>query len=341
MIDFIQRWVVQVDYFPALVSRRQKKGGSMGEKTLMRERIRIFFLASLCLVCLFQGCQKGPSEKELVRVNDVSISLEEFREITERQSLEGKLRLLKEKDRRDFLENYLITREVLYQEASKKGYDKNKQILAKIDDIKRAMVIDAFLEDTLSKKGDVSDNEIQRYYREHKDLFTEPEEIKFRQIIVESEPMMQEVLVKLARGESFEKLASTYNVGKYREDGGNFGSIRRGQLSPVLAQFEEVAFSLRNKGEISEVIKTPFGYHIIRLDDKRGTALKPLSLVKERIRQVLESEKKQAARTAFVKEAKTRATIFINEELWGKEEKQELKPGGEKKTVKPEEDKTR
>jgi peptidyl-prolyl cis-trans isomerase C len=298
--------------------------------------VRIFFLISLCLVCLLLACQKGPGEKELVRINDVSLSLEEFREITERQSLEGKLRLLKEKDRRDFLENYLITREVLYQEASKKGFDKNKQILSKIDDIKRAMVIEAFLEDTLSKQGAVSDNEIQRYYREHKDLFTEPEEIRFRQIMVESEPMMQEVLVKLSRGESFEKLASTYNIGKYREDGGNFGSIRRGQLSPVLAQFEEAAFSLRNKGEISEVIKTPFGYHILRLDDKRGSALKPLGLVKERIRHVLESEKRQAARTAYVKEAKTRATILINEELWAKEEKQELKPDGEKKTVKPE-----
>jgi peptidyl-prolyl cis-trans isomerase C len=311
----------------------------MEKATLKGERIRVFFLFSLCLMCLFGGCQKKPGDNELVRVNDVSISLEEFREITERQSLEGKLRLLREKDRRDFLENYLITREILYQEASKKGYDKNKQILAKIDDIKRAMVIDAFLEDTLSKRGDVSDTEIQRYYVEHKELFTEPEEIKFRQIIVESEPVVQDVLVKLSRGESFEKLASTYNVGKYREDGGNFGTIRRGQLSPVLAQFEEAAFSLRNRGEISEVIKTPFGYHIIRLDDKRGTALKPLGLVKERIRHVLESEKKQTARTAFVKEAKARATIFINEELWVKEEKQELKTDGEKKPVKPEEQK--
>jgi peptidyl-prolyl cis-trans isomerase C len=311
----------------------------MEKATLKGERIRVFFLFSLCLMCLFGGCQKKPGDNELVRVNDVSISLEEFREITERQSLEGKLRLLREKDRRDFLENYLITREILYQEASKKGYDKNKQILSKIDDIKRAMVIDAFLEDTLSKRGDVSDTEIQRYYVEHKELFTEPEEIKFRQIIVESEPVVQDVLVKLSRGESFEKLASTYNVGKYREDGGNFGTIRRGQLSPVLAQFEEAAFSLRNRGEISEVIKTPFGYHIIRLDDKRGTALKPLGLVKERIRHVLESEKKQTARTAFVKEAKARATIFINEELWVKEEKQELKTDGEKKPVKPEEQK--
>jgi peptidyl-prolyl cis-trans isomerase C len=318
---------------------RRKKSGSLRKETLMRKRFQIFFLLSPWLMCLFLGCQKGTGEKELVRVNDVSISLEEFREITERQSLEGKLRLLKEKDRRDFLENYLITREVLYQEASKKGYDKNTQIMGKIEDIKRAMVIEAFLEDTLNKRGDVSDNEIQRYYKEHKDLFTEPEEIKIRQIIVESEPILQGVLTKLSRGESFEKMASTYNVGKYREDGGNFGSIKRGQLSPVLVQFEEAAFSLRNKGEISEVVKTPFGYHIIRLDDKRGTALKPLGLVKERIRLVLQSEKKQAARASYVKEAKVKAKISINEKVWAEEEKQELNPGGENKTLNTEEEK--
>jgi peptidyl-prolyl cis-trans isomerase C len=331
MIDFIQRSVVQANSFAALASYRQKRIGSLRKETLMRKRFQIFFLLSPWLICLFLGCQKGTGGKELVRVNDVSISLEEFREITERQSLEGKLRLLKEKDRRDFLENYLITREVLYQEASKKGYDKNTQIMGKIEDIKRAMVIEAFLEDTLSKRGDVSDSEIQQYYKENKDLFTEPEEIKIRQIIVESEPVLQGVLMRLSNGESFEKLASTYNVGKYREDGGNFGSIRRGQLSPSLAQFEEAAFSLRNKGEISEVVKTPFGYHIIRLDDKRGTALKPLGLVKEKIRLVLQAKKKQEVRTAYLKETKTKAKISINEKLWAEEEKKELEPKEEKK----------
>ena len=297
----------------------------------MRKRFQILFLFSLWLICLFLGCQKGIGEKELVRVNDVSITFEEFREITERQSLEGKMILLSEKDRRDFLENYVITREVLYQEAAKKGYDKNKEIMAKIEDIKRAMVIEAFLEDTLNKRGDVSDNEIQRYYKEHKDLFTEPEEIKIRQIIVESEPVLQGVLMRLSNGKSFEKLTSTYNVNKYREDGENFGSIRRGQLSPSLAQFEEAAFSLRNKGEISEVVKTPFGYHIIRLDDKRGTALKPLSLVKEKIRLVLQAKKKQEVRSAYLKETKTKAKISINEKLWAEEEKKELEPKEEKK----------
>jgi parvulin-like peptidyl-prolyl isomerase len=62
------------------------------------------------------------------------------------------------------------------------------------------------------------------------------------------------------------------------------GYIRRGQLAPSFAQFEEAAFSLMKKGDISEVVSTPYGYHIIRLEDMRGTAVRPLNQVKERIR---------------------------------------------------------
>lgn len=298
----------------------------------MKKRLGSFFLFSFWLVCLVSGCQKGMGEKELARVNEVSITLEEFRQITERQSLEGKMRLLNESDRRDFLENYVIAREVLYQEAAKKGYDKNREIMGKVEDIKRAMVIEAFLENALSKMNDVSDSEIQHYYKENKELFTEPEEIKIRQIIVDSVSILQEIVMKLSKGEGFEKLASTYNVGKFREDGGNFGFLRRGQLSPSLAQFEEAAFSLKNKGEISEVVKTPFGYHIIRLDDKRGTALKPLGLVKEKIRLVVQAKKRQDTHVAYLRDAKARAKITINDKLWAAEERKELNPAEEGKT---------
>jgi peptidyl-prolyl cis-trans isomerase C len=299
---------------------------------LIRQKLYISIGLCIFLIGLCPACRKDSSDKELVKVNDVSVTSDEFHRITERQSLEGKMRLLTEKDRRDFLENYVVTREVLYQEASKKGYDTRKDITDKLDDIKRAMVIEAFLEDTLSKKSDVTDAEIQRFYKDNPKLFTEPDEIKIRQIIVQSEPILQEILTKLSKGESFAKLASTYNVGKFREDSGSFGWIRRGQLSPVLTQFEEAAFSLRNKGEISDVIKTPFGYHIVQLEDKRGTALKPFGLVKEKLRSMLQEQKKQEARTAFVRDAKAKSRITINEKLWAEEEKKEPKPAQEKKT---------
>jgi peptidyl-prolyl cis-trans isomerase C len=284
---------------------------------------------------LFLSCQrtgeKGLGEKDLVRINDVSISMGEFHQMLEKQPLEGKMKLLSEKETRDFLENYVIPREVLYQEAKKRGLDKNKEILTKIEDVKRAMVIEALLEEVLRGKAEVSEEEIQRYYKENQALFTEPQEIKIRHIVVNSEPALKEVVTKLSKGENFEKLASTYNIGNFKEDGGNLGYIRRGQLAPPFAQFEEAAFSLRKRGEISEVVNTPYGYHIIRLEDMRGTAVRPLNQVKERIRFFLQPKKRQDAYLEYVKEAKLKAKILINEKLWAEEEKKEAKPKKEKR----------
>jgi peptidyl-prolyl cis-trans isomerase C len=295
----------------------------------------IYFIIVLFFFSWFLGCEKkgekGLGGKELVRINNVSISLEEFRQMSEKQPLEGKMRLLNEKGLRDFLDNYVIPREVLYQEGKQKGLDKNKEIMAKVEDFKRAMVIEALLEEVLKGKGEVSESEIQKYYKENADRFTEPREIKIRHIVVNSEPVLKEVLTKLARGESFEKLASTYNVDKSREDGGDLGYIRRGQLAPSFAQFEEAAFSLRKKGEISELVKTPIGYHLIQLEERRGTALRPFDQVKEKINFFLQEKKRQDAYLAYVKETKSRAKIIVNEKLWAEEEKKEVKPREERK----------
>jgi peptidyl-prolyl cis-trans isomerase C len=300
---------------------------------MMKKRIvfiiGIFFLLGT-LSCGDSG--KGDlGRKELVRINKLSISIEEFRQMSEKQPLEGKMRLLDEKGMRDFLENYVITREVLYQEAKKKGFDKKEEILAKVDDFRRAMIIDALIDEALRGKSEANDEEIQRYYRENKSLFTEPVEVKVRHIVVNSEPVLKEVLTRLSKGESFEKLASTFNIDRTREDGGNLGYIRRGQLAPSFAQFEEAAFSLVKKGDLSEVIRTPYGFHIIQLEEMRGANLRPLEQVRERIRLFLQAKKRQEAYLGYVKEVKSKASILINEKLWAEEEKRGEKTKEDKK----------
>jgi len=300
---------------------------------MVRNGVSIGLLLVLCLG--LWACQRSGDDRqvknELVRINDVSITLDEFRQMSEDQSLEKKMRLISEKGLRDFLDNYVITREVLYQEAKKKGFDQRKEILAKVEEIKRMMAIDALLEEALKGKSEVSDAEVQQYYKENQQQFTEPREVRIRHLFVNSEPVLQEVRGKLAKGESFEKLASQYNIDLTREDGGDLGFVKRGQLSPAFAQFEEVAFSLRNPGDISDVVKTPLGYHILKLEDKKGTVLRPFDQVKENIRLFLQAKKRQDAYLEYIKEAKVRAKITVNEKLWAEEEKKENVPREEKK----------
>ena len=310
----------------------------------MLKKTLLFIALLLLAASLFSGCgksgEKEMGDKELVRINEVPISLDEFHQISEGQSLEGKMRLLNEKGLRDFLENYLITREILYQEAKKKGFEKNKDILAKIENFKRMTLIDSLLEEALKGKTEVSEGELQQYYKENQDRFTEPLEIKVRHIIVNTEPALKEVLMKLSQKEDFAKLASSYNLDVSREDEGNLGWIKRGQLAPSFTQFEEAAFSLKNRGEISEVIQSGMGYHLIQLVDKRGTTVRPYEKVKEGLRFFLQTKRRQDAYLEYVKELKSKAKIVVNEKLWSEEEKRELKPVEEKPKVEKPKDET-
>ena len=306
----------------------------VNKERMMMKRIPVFagilFLTALLLLGCGKSREKEMGEKELVRVNDVSISLDEFHQISEGQSLEGKMRLLNEKGLRDFLENYVVTRELLYQEAKKKGFEKNQEIRLKIENFRKMTLIDALMDELLRGKTEVSESEIQQYYKENQDRFTEPSEIKIRHLFVTSDAALKEVMMRLSQKEEFTKLAEKYNMDKSREDGGNLGWIKRGQLAPSFAQFEEAAFSLKNRGEISDVVQTGLGYHLIQLDERRGSAVRPYDKVKEGIRFSLQTKKRQDAYLQYVKELKSKARIAVNEKVWAEEEKRGSKPPEEK-----------
>lgn len=285
-----------------------------GNRSIFIGSILLFFL-----LLLWGGCQKEMGRNELARINDVSITIQDFNQMADRQPLEAKMRLLTEKAQRDFFENYVVTRELLLQEAKKKGIDKDPEMALKIEDLRRAMIIDTLLDEVLKGKHEVSEPEIRQYYKRNPNRFTEPKEVKVRQIVVSSEAALKEVMKRLAAGERFETLAATQNPDQLRGEGGSLGYIRRGQLAPVFASFEETAFSLKNKGDISEVVRTPHGYHLIQLEDKRGSTVRPLEQVRDTIRAFLQAKKRQDAYLEYVRELKAKAKIAVNEPLWAKE----------------------
>ena len=136
----------------------------------------------------------------------------------------------------------------------------------------------------------VTDQEVQQYYKEHQDKYSTAEQRKVSHILIkDDEKKAEEVLSELKGGADFAALAKkdSQDVGSANE-GGSLGWIEHDTMDP---EFEKAAFALTKAGELSGVVKSAFGYHIIKLDEVKPGKVKPLKEVAAQIRTELVSQK--------------------------------------------------
>jgi len=145
------------------------------------------------------------------------------------------------------------------------------------------------LKDKVTENVAVSEDEVKKYYEENKDEFKKPDEIRARHILVDSREEAEEILKKARSGEDFARLAEKYSQGPSKDRGGDLGYFTRGTMVP---EFEKAAFNME-VGEISDVVKTQFGYHIIKVEDKRTFPLPDFEEVKDYIKTRLLKNKKE------------------------------------------------
>ena len=151
---------------------------------------------------------------------------------------------------------------MLLQEALRLGLQNNETIRYKIENYRRNLLINELLNRQIEGETVVTDKEIKDYYETHKDQFT-TETVEASYIVVRTREDAEMIMALLKRGESFSDLAKKFSIGPGAESGGSIGEITRGQMIP---EFEDALFALEKPGDISPIIETDFGYHIIRLD---------------------------------------------------------------------------
>ena len=150
----------------------------------------------------------------------------------------------------------------------------------------------------------VSDEELESYYRDNEIRLTLPEQVRVRHILLTWKPMgttddraairkqMLPILERARAGEDFAELAREYSDDyATARNGGDTGLFHRGQMAPA---FETAAFALQ-PGEISDPVDTPFGVHILRLDERKESRLLPLEEIREQLREHIREEKMEAA----------------------------------------------
>jgi peptidyl-prolyl cis-trans isomerase C len=163
---------------------------------------------------------------------------------------------------------------------------------------------DAFFDKTV-RQG-VNEVEARAYYDTQVKALPPEEEVQARHILVDSEAKAKELAEKIEKGEDFAKLATeNTNDGASRADGGMLGYFGKGQMVP---QFEQAAFALE-KGKVSKPVQSQFGWHVIKVEEKKPAGLTPFEEVKDQIAAYLKSMKQREAVQGVLKNLKDSAQI--------------------------------
>jgi peptidyl-prolyl cis-trans isomerase C len=159
------------------------------------------------------------------------------------------------------------------------------------EQLRRAVLIDAFIEDQVASKIEITEAQARSFYDQYPEAFQMPESMRASHILIGVEPgepadardgakqKANELLVQVRSGADFADLAKAESTCPSAEQGGDLGDFQRGQM---VAPFEEAAFALE-PGEVSEVVESPFGYHIIKATGRSPAEVIPFEEVEERI----------------------------------------------------------
>lgn len=166
----------------------------------------------------------------------------------------------------------------------------------------------AFFEELSAELPEVTDQEVRAYYDNNPDQF-KIDEVTAKHILVEDETLAEELLGELKKGADFGELAKEHSIDGSAADGGNLGAFGRGRM---VAEFEAAAFALA-PGELSDVVKTQFGYHIILVTDKKQGA-ETFDEAKSNIRLSLENNALAEAYTKKIEGLKKEIGVEYSDE---------------------------
>ena len=168
-----------------------------------------------------------------------------------------------------------------------------------LDDVREVVDRNLKLQELYNKvtaEVTVTPEDVSLYYEEHKAEMELPEQVRASHILVDEEKLALELRDRLEKGEDFAALAKEYSTDGSAAGGGDLGYFPRGRM---VQEFEDAAFTTP-VGEISPVVKTEFGYHIIQVTDKKPAHIMSLEEVRPFLEPMLEGQKKDEAFTAYV-----------------------------------------
>ena len=210
---------------------------------------------------------------------------------------------LPERQRFETLVGYMVDRILAAEAARDAGLENTPEVAKRIDFITQKALQDVFVGQKLMQR--VSEERVATYYQDNIVAGPKQEEVRARHILLDTREEAEAVIAAVKNGGDFIELAKSRSKGPSGAGGGDLGYFDK---DAMVAPFSEAAFKLK-KGKISEPVKTQFGWHVIKLEDRRSKPTPPLDDVRDQIYQILISE----ARREIYDEMRKGADVqFVN-----------------------------
>ncbi|MCT4543455.1 MAG: peptidylprolyl isomerase [Vallitalea sp.] len=244
----------------------------------------------------------------LARVENIEITKQHLmniirslpqQQMMEVSTVEGRKRLLDE----------LVAGELFYLEAMSNNINEEEEFKKILEEANHNL-LQRYAVQKLLEKVTVNEEDMKKYYEENKESFVSAEEVRAKHILVKEEEEAKKVKEEIEAGKSFEEAAKEYSTCPSKDKGGDLGFFSKGRMVP---EFEKAAFELEI-GELSDLVKTQFGYHLIVVEEKKESSIKTFDQVKEQIKQNLLRGEQTKVYTNKFNELKSKYSVEMNED---------------------------
>ncbi|MCK5451728.1 MAG: peptidyl-prolyl cis-trans isomerase [Candidatus Omnitrophica bacterium] len=260
------------------------------------------------LAVVSSGCGKeDPKNVTLASIGKERISLADFYERI--STLPVQYQDIIKKRKNEYLQE-IIGDTLLYQEALRRGVHKSRNIKRVIKEATKKIIVARFLKDEIDDVIEVDEADIRNHYNKHQSEYATTEFLRVSHILVNTKEDAEAVLIEIKNGVEFETLAKERSIDPTAHKGGDIGYFPKGQL---MSEIERACDKL-GPGEVSGVVKTKLGYHVIKLTERRLPELKPIEEVEGTIKQQVRTVKRREIFNDLLESLRERTIININED---------------------------
>lgn len=253
-----------------------------------------------------------PMEDVLAKVGDTEITRNMLDNIIATIPEDNRVPFLTPDGRKKILDE--VVSFVLFSQAAKaEGIDKEPAVHTRLDHVQREYLAREYFRRHAALLPQVSEEELKAFYDGHLSEFKPPEEIKARHILVKTEAQANKILERLKSGSDFAELAKKFSIDPAAEKGGKLELIDGREWLPrgsFEKSFEHALFKIP-KGQVGGPIKTQFGWHVLKVDDRREPETPAFVQVRSMIKNRLQEQKNAEIHKKLTDEAMKKIPVVV------------------------------